>query len=127
MKKLILLILFIFSCSASAENINESEYIFSSECVTDVHIQKSSDVEYWDMFVKINSEEAKKLFLFSKKNLKKGVVLKDGEGNILSNPRIMSTFSSPFYLSADSEKEAKLIKYRLLNTKGKCGEINSNS
>ena len=127
MKKLIFLTLFIFSCSASAENINESEYIFSSECVTDVHIQKSNDVEYWDMFVKINSEEAKKLFLFSKKNLKKGVVLKDGEGNILSNPRIMSTFSSPFYLSADSEKEAKLIKYRLLNTKGKCGEINSNS
>jgi len=125
MKKLLSLTLIIFSYSVLANNIKESIYIFSSECVTEVHIQKSNDVEYWDMFVKINDTEAKKLYLFSKKNLKKGVILKDGEGKILSNPRIMQAFSSPFYLSADNEKEAKLIKHRLLNTKGKCGEIDS--
>ena len=122
MKTLLLIIIMWYSNTVIASNEIDATYTFTSDCVTSVHIQKSEDVDYWDMFINVNDSEAKKLYLFTKKYLKKNISIHNAKGETLTSATIMQPFSSGFSLSADTKDDALLIKESLLNIPGTCGQ-----
>ncbi len=113
-----------FSYSSFAENIEYETYSLSSECVESVKIQKSKHGDYWDMIITLQNDEAEKLNLFSQNHINEMVNIVDGKGSFLVKVRVMEALSTPFYVSANNEKDAILTKESLLNISGKCGNDN---
>ena len=110
-----------FSSLAVSDFENPARYTLSSQCVKSVEIRQSEDAPYFLLLIEVKANEAQKIYLFSKENVKKIVEFNDAKGMQLMSARVMEPFSSRFIITSDTEVIANSIKESLLNIPGKCG------